>query len=334
MIRKTRVGIIGAGRIGRVHAESIANLPCGELAWIGDAFGAAAEKLASQFGVEHSSDVESVFSRGDIDAILICSPTDTHADLLEKASMAGKPVFCEKPIDLDFKRVKQCEKVLEQNPNIVQLGFNRRFDPGHAELAHAVRSGKIGKLQHLIIISRDPTPPPADYVAVSGGLFRDMMIHDFDMSRFITNEEPLRLISHGDCLIDKSIGGCGDVDTASVTLTMPSGTIATILNTRNCPYGYDQRIEAIGDTGSVISNNLHTSTVTYSDIGQIDAHAPIFDFFQTRYAESYRLELDHFLECVRSNTTPSVGFSDGVKALEIADAATHSLDTGHVVSLE
>ena len=331
MIKKTRVGIIGAGRIGRVHAQTIANLPCADLAWVGDAFEDAANALAAPFGLEGTNDIDSVFSRDDIEAVLICSPTDTHADLLEKASRAGKAVFCEKPIDLDIERVKQCQKIVETNSRPVQLGFNRRFDPGHLELMIAVQSGKLGTLQHLLIISRDPCPPPAEYIAVSGGLFRDMMIHDLDMARFICGEDPTSLKANGGCLVTKEIGESGDVDTASVTLEMPSGTIVTILNTRNCPYGYDQRIEAIGSSGSVVSNNLHTSTVTYSDASQIDAHAPIFDFFQTRYAESYRQEIDHFLDCVMTDKTPSIGFTDGVKALELADAATASAQTGETI---
>ena len=331
---KTNIAIIGAGRIGRVHAENIARLPNTKLVWVGDAFENAAKELGDLYGAKYSTDIDSVFSEQNVDAVLICSPTDTHADLLEKASKAELAIFCEKPIDLNVERVRACRKVVASNSKPVQLGFNRRFDPGHKELADAVRTGKVGKLQHLLIISRDPTPPPASYVEHSGGLFRDMMIHDFDMARYICSENPIVVNAIGNCVVAEEIGQKGDVDTATVTMEMPSGTIVTIINTRNCPYGYDQRIEAMGSDGSVSSNNVHTSAVSYTTAEKTNARAPVLDFFQTRYKEAYRIEIEHFIECVKNNKQPIVGFDDGAIALDIADAATQSAKVRQAVVLE
>ena len=327
------IAVIGAGRIGQIHADNFHDHPNANVRLIVDPFEENARRTADRLGANWSMDIEAAFANSSIDAVVICSPTPTHADLLEKAANSGKAAFCEKPIDLDIERVAACERVIDGSDIVVQLGFNRRFDPGHAAIRDEVASGRIGRLQQVIITSRDPSPPPASYVTASGGIFRDMTIHDFDMARFVTGDEVLEVSAQGSCIVTPEIGEAGDHDTIVANLKMRSGAMVTILNSRNCAFGYDQRIEAFGEKGMAQSNNVHNSHATFTTDSFVDAKPPLLAFFQDRYAAAYKLEVDHFIDCLQSKQTPSCAFKDGKAALIIADAATQSAMTGKVVEL-
>jgi myo-inositol 2-dehydrogenase / D-chiro-inositol 1-dehydrogenase len=319
----------GAGRIGAIHADNIARHPGAQLRTIVDVDPRAAERLAATYGATVATS-EAALADPAVDAVLIASSTDTHAALIEAASRAGKDVFCEKPIDLDRARVEACLAVAEAAGIVLMLGFNRRFDPNFAKLHEQLRAGRIGRLEMLSIISRDPGPPPLAYIKVSGGLFRDMMIHDLDMARFLMGEEPVELFAASSCLVDPAIGAAGDVDTAMVTMKTASGTLCQISNSRRASYGYDQRIEAHGAKGMLRAGNLVESTVEYSGEAGIVGEKPLH-FFLERYAEAYRRELDHFIAAVTGGTKPMTGGSDGLRALVLADAAVESAKSGRAV---
>ncbi|MBV8654282.1 MAG: inositol 2-dehydrogenase [Alphaproteobacteria bacterium] len=319
----------GAGRIGAIHADNIARHPGARLRHIVDVDGAAAERLAAKHGADVAT-AEAALADPAIDAVLIASSTDTHAGLIEAASRAGKAVFCEKPIDLDRSRVEACLAVAEAAGTVLMIGFNRRFDPNFAKLHEQLRAGRIGKLEMLSITSRDPGPPPLAYIKVSGGLFRDMMIHDLDMARFLLGEEPVELFATASCLVDPAIGAAGDVDTALVTMKTASGTLCQISNSRRASYGYDQRIEAHGSKGMLRAGNVTQSTLEYSGADGIVGEKPLH-FFLERYAEAYRRELDHFIAAVTGGTKPVTGGADGLRALALADAAVEAAKSGRVV---
>jgi myo-inositol 2-dehydrogenase / D-chiro-inositol 1-dehydrogenase len=319
----------GAGRIGAIHAGNIARHAGAQLRTIVDVDPGAAERLAATYGATVATR-EAALADPKVDAVLIASSTDTHADLIEAAARAGKAVFCEKPIDLDRARVEACLAVAEKAGIVLMLGFNRRFDPNFAKLHAELRAGRIGKLEMLSIISRDPGPPPLAYIKVSGGLFRDMMIHDLDMARFLMGEEPVEIFAASSCLVDPAIGTAGDVDSAMVTMKTASGTLCQISNSRRASYGYDQRIEAHGATGMLRAGNLLESTLEYSGAEGIVGEKPLH-FFLERYAEAYRRELDHFINAVTGGTKPMTGGSDGLRALVLADAAVESAKSGRVV---
>jgi myo-inositol 2-dehydrogenase/D-chiro-inositol 1-dehydrogenase len=267
-----------------------------------------------------------------VNAVVIASSTDTHADLVEAAARAGKAVFCEKPLDLDRSRAEACVAVAEECGVPLMVGFNRRFDPNFALLERQIRDGRIGRLELLTITSRDPVPPPIEYVRRSGGLFRDMMIHDFDMARWLLDEEPVEVFAAASVLIDPAIGEAGDVDTAVVTLRTPSGALCQISNSRRAIYGYDQRIEALGSKGALRAENVIESTVSFAGEDGIISDKPLH-FFLERYAEAYRRELDHFIGAIASGAAPLVGGSDGVEALALADAGLESFRTGRAVRI-
>jgi myo-inositol 2-dehydrogenase / D-chiro-inositol 1-dehydrogenase len=264
--------------------------------------------------------------------VVICTPTDTHADLIEKFSNARKAIFCEKPIDLSVKRVQECLKVVAANNTTLMVGFNRRFDPHFATLKRRMDAGEIGSLELLTIISRDPTPPPPAYVASSGGLFRDMMIHDLDMARYLLGEEPVELYAAASCLVDPSIAAAGDVDTAVVTLRTAGGMLCQISNSRRATYGYDQRIEAHGAKGLLRAGNVIASTVELATQAGFVSD-PVLPFFLERYAAAYRAELDAFVAAVTSGEAPKPDGEDGLKALLLADAATESARSGLAIKL-
>lgn len=323
--------LIGAGRIGKVHALAVQGVPGTRITHIVDVFPESAQALAAEFDAKVCSEDEA-FNDAAIDAYIVASSTDTHSPLLERCAAAGKPVFCEKPIDLDYERAEACgEKVAEAGITCM-LGFNRRFDPQFAELKQRLGQGAIGKLETLIITSRDPAPPPIEYIGVSGGLFRDMMIHDFDIARWLLGEEPTRLYATGSVLVDPAIGEAGDVDTASVTLSTKSGAIAIITNSRRTSYGYDQRIEAFGAKGMLLANNKTDTNLVFSGDGGVVTDKPQH-FFLERYADAYRLELIHFVESLQNASQPQTGVDDGLAALRLADAAVESLETGQPVDL-
>ncbi len=326
-----RFGLIGAGRIGQVHALAVQGVPGACITEVVDVFPAAAESLGAKTGAKVVT-LDEIFSSSNVDAYIIASSTDTHAPLLERCAAVGKPVFCEKPIDLDYSRAAQCSAAVQESGITCMLGFNRRFDPQFSHLKAQMDAGVIGKLETLIITSRDPAPPPAQYIAVSGGLFRDMMIHDFDMARWLLGEEPTRLYATGSVLVDPAIGEAGDVDTASVTLSTQSGAIAIITNSRRASYGYDQRIEAFGEKGMLQANNQLENTVKFAGADGVTAAKPQF-FFLQRYADAYRIELTHFVQSLQNGTAPATNEQDGLAALRLADAAVQSLKTGLPVDL-
>jgi myo-inositol 2-dehydrogenase/D-chiro-inositol 1-dehydrogenase len=321
----------GAGRIGAIHAANIARHPDARLRMVVDVDPSAAEKLASRHGAAIATQA-SALADPSVDAVVIASSTDTHADLVEAAARAGKAVFCEKPLDLDRRRAEACLAVVAECGVPLMVGFNRRFDPHFARLERELRDGRIGRVELLSITSRDPSPPPIAYVRVSGGLFRDMMIHDFDMARWLLGEEPVQIFAAASVLTDPAIGEAGDVDTAVVTLRTGSGALCQISNSRRAVYGYDQRIEILGSKGALRADNVAESTVTFAGADGIVSDKPL-PFFLERYAEAYRSELDHFVEALTRGTPPVPGGSDGVKALALADAALQSLATRYAVAL-
>lgn len=326
-----RIGLLGAGRIGRIHGRNVANSGKAMLIAVADALPEAAQTLATALGARTAS-VRAVISARDIDAVLICAPTDIHADLIEAAVKAGKAVFCEKPVDLSSKRIMACLRKVTTSGKPLMIGFNRRFDPNFAEARRRIVAGEIGQVELVSIISRDPSPPPPSYVARSGGLFRDMMIHDLDMARFLLGEEPTEVHGVGSCLVDPGIGEAGDVDTAAVLLKTASGKIAQITNSRRATYGYDQRFEVHGSKGMVRAQNVPMTTVEIATEAGFRAD-PVLPFFLERYAAAYRAELDHFLDCLASGAAPSPSGEDGLKAQLLADAATRSHQTGKPVRL-
>jgi myo-inositol 2-dehydrogenase / D-chiro-inositol 1-dehydrogenase len=321
----------GAGRIGAVHAANIARHPGARLGAVVDVDHAAAERLANRHGAAVATQ-DSALADPAIDAVVIASSTNTHADLVEAAARAGKAIFCEKPLDLDRRRAEASLAVVDECRVPLMVGFNRRFDPNFARLESQLREGRIGRVELLSITSRDPTPPPIAYVRLSGGLFRDMMIHDFDMARWLLGEEPVEIFAAASVLIDPAIGEAGDVDTAVVTLSAGSGALCQISNSRRAVYGYDQRIEVLGSKGALRADNVALSTVAFAGAEGIVSDKPL-PFFLERYAEAYRLELDHFIKALTRGTPPKPDGSDGVKALALADAALQSLQTGRAIAL-
>lgn len=327
-----RLALIGAGRIGKVHARTIDLNPEVSLAAVADVHAEAAESLARQYGVR-VMDAEAIFTDGDIDAVLIASSTATHADYLERAAQSGKAILCEKPIALDLARTREALKTLEAHPVTCALGFNRRHDPQFSALKQAVVEGRIGDMETLIIISRDPLPPPVEYVRVSGGLFRDMMIHDFDMARWLLDEPIVQVQAQGSCLIDPAIGEAGDVDTAMVMLVTASGRLCHISNSRRACYGYDQRIEAFGSAGMLqASNETETRLRFTGEPGQVEEKPKWF--FLERYAQAYSAEINDFVDAWQQGRAPLAGARDGLEALRLAEAAQLSLQQQRPVKLD
>jgi myo-inositol 2-dehydrogenase/D-chiro-inositol 1-dehydrogenase len=328
-----RIGLIGTGRIGQVHAANIAASPDAELVWIADPFIEGARGVAERFGGRATADADEIFAADDVDAVLIASPTPTHVDLIEKAIDRGIPVLCEKPIDLDIARVDALRPKVAAAGVPVALGFNRRFDPAFAEVRARVAAGEIGPLEQLTIISRDPAAPPADYVAVSGGIFRDMTIHDFDMARFFV-PDIVEVTARGARQFSAEIAAAGDYDAVVVTLRGAGGELVTITNSRHSAYGYDQRLEAFGDEGMLQVGNVGETIVRSFGAGEVEAQAPYHSFFLERYADAYRLELAAFVDAIRGGELRNPGFEDGRAALLLADAAARSAAEGVSVQID
>ena len=320
------IAVIGAGRIGQIHARNVAAHPAARLAGIADPDRGAADHLAQATG----STVVSLDDAFQADAVLICSPTTTHADYVERAAAAGKPVFCEKPIDLSTARVRTCLETVRRARIPRMVGFNRRFDRHFGALKQRLDAGEIGTLELLTITSRDPAPPPLGYIVTSGGLFRDMMIHDLDLARHFLGEEPVEVFAAASALVDPAIGAAGDVDTAVATLKTASGRLCQISNSRRATYGYDQRIELHGSKGLLRAGNVVATTIEHAD-GAGFRSDPALPFFLERYADAYRAELDAFVAAVRSGVAPKPDGEDGLRALVLADAATESARTGQAV---
>jgi myo-inositol 2-dehydrogenase/D-chiro-inositol 1-dehydrogenase len=328
-----RIGLLGAGRIGQIHARSAAAHKAATLTAVFDVDAKAAAAVAAETGASVASSIPAIIEDKNIDAVLICTPTDTHADLIEQAVSAGKAVFCEKPVDLDAARIRRCLATVEKSGKPLMIGFNRRFDPNFAALEKRLRAGEAGEIEIVTVISRDPAPPPVDYIRRSGGLFRDMMIHDFDMARFLLAEEPVEVFALGSALVDKAIGEAGDVDTAAVVMKTASGRIAQISNSRRATYGYDQRIEVHGSKGMLRAGNIHETTVEIAT-GQGFRADPVQNFFLERYAAAYRAELDAFIAACQGKAAASPTGLDGLKAQILADAATQSAQTGKPVRVD
>lgn len=326
-----RIALIGAGRIGKVHAMNIHQHPESVVHYVVDPMGDAAKALAASVGAT-VVEADAVFDAESVDAVVICSATPTHSDLIERGLLAGKAVFCEKPIDLSIERVNT---VLEKTAGCSApflLGFNRRFDPAAAAMRERIVAGDIGEVELVTIISKDPEPPPLEYVRVSGGLFRDMTIHDIDMARVMLGEEPDSVVATASALTSDAIAAEGDVDTACLTLQCASGKIAVITNSRRASFGYDQRMEVHGSLGSLRTENVPLNTLVLERSEGVRREPPMH-FFIDRYADAYRLEWQHFIDVLNGKCSPSASGLDGQRALIIADAAYESLKTGARIAL-
>ncbi|MEW2012521.1 MULTISPECIES: inositol 2-dehydrogenase [Microbacterium] len=328
-----RFGLFGTGRIGQVHAASIAASPDAVLSWIADPFIAGAERLSAHYGGRITTDPAEVFASGEVDAVLVASPTPTHVDLIRAAVEAGVPVLCEKPIDLDIARVEALRPVVAASDVPVALGFNRRFDPGFHAARTRVVAGEIGRLEQLTIISRDPAAPPAEYIAVSGGIFRDMTIHDFDMARFFL-PDIVEVTAFGSTTFDDGARQHGDFDTTTAILRAASGALVTIVNSRHSSVGYDQRIEAFGSEGVLEVANQGTSLVRLSNADGVEQGAPFESSMFARYEPAYRAELAEFISLLRGGVSASPTFDDGRAALLLADAAQRSATEGVTVRVD
>jgi myo-inositol 2-dehydrogenase/D-chiro-inositol 1-dehydrogenase len=325
------IALIGAGRIGRIHAQNVVAHPSLRLKAVIDPVAAAAQSLAASTGAA-ISDLDAALSDPEIKGVIIASATNAHLDQALRAVAAGKTVMCEKPLDLNLERARAAQDHLGGAAVPLMLGFNRRFDPHFQALKAALDAGDIGAIETLHIVSHDPAPPPPSYVRISGGLFKDMAIHDFDMARWLLHEEVSEVFAAASVLIDPDIGAAGDVDTAKTILRTASGKLCVISNSRRSGYGYDQRIEAFGAQGALRADNVLQSTV--SRWGESGVAMDTFqNFFLDRYAEAYRREIAHFADMLAGHAGPSVGYADGVAALALAEAAAESVRTGQIVRL-
>jgi myo-inositol 2-dehydrogenase/D-chiro-inositol 1-dehydrogenase len=323
--------ILGAGRIGQVHARAVAGTPGARLVAIADPVPAAAQSVQAAYGCDIRT-IDAIEASDDVDAVVICTPTDTHADLIERFCKAGKAVFCEKPVDLSLARVAACLKVVESTKGTLMVGFNRRFDPDFMAVKEAIDAGRVGEVEMVTITSRDPGAPPAEYITRSGGIFRDMTIHDFDMARWLLGEEVESVYASASVLTDPQIGELGDFDSANVILRTASGKQAVITNTRRATYGYDQRIEVLGSKGMAAAENHGENRVMIADAQGFHA-APLLNFFMTRYIAAYANEIAAFIEAVTGGApTPTTGH-DGLMALALAEAALKSVAEGRAVKL-
>ncbi len=327
-----RVGLLGAGRIGAVHAVAITAHATSKLVAVSDFMPENAAKLAEKFGCVARSN-EEIIADPSIDAVLIATPTDTHSDLMEAATAAGKAVLCEKPVDLSLTRARACAAATAGTGQPIMIGFNRRFDPSFGALKAAADAGEIGKAELLSITSFDPAPPPVSYVKTSGGLFRDMMIHDFDMANFIMGAPPVTVSAVGTSIVDPEIGLAGDIDTAVVTLTYADGRIAVIKNSRRAAYGYDQRIELLGSEGLLQAQNMLENLVVKSTAAGVTGAKPTY-FFLERYMAAYKAEWDAFVTAVEGKKPMPISLADGIAALAMAEAATLSLKSGAPVRFD
>ena len=320
------LGIIGAGRIGQIHARNLHHNVEADLRFVVDVANEAAEELAAACDAD-VTDVEKLLADDAVHAVVIASSTDTHAELVCLAAAAGKAIFCEKPLDLDVETARRSLDAVEEHGVLMCLGFNRRHDPSFNRLREEINGGNIGNVEIVNITSRDPAPPPVEYIRRSGGLFRDMMIHDFDMARWLLGEEPVEVFARGSVLVDAEIGVAGDVDTAVATLMTESGRLCQINNSRRCSYGYDQRIEVFGSAGMARAGN-HRETLVETADSDGYKRDPALPFFLERYADAYRIQLDKFLRAAAGETLELPGGGDGLRALQIAEAAQQSAEQG------
>lgn len=322
MIQKAKVGLIGAGRIGRVHAENLAyRIPSANLAVVTDIIADSAKQCAADYQIPLVADSpRAIFEDDSIEAVIICSSTDTHAPFISQAAEAGKHIFCEKPIALDLAKIDEALAVVEQSGVKLQIGFNRRFDPNFKQARDMVAAGQIGTPHIVHIISRDPAPPPIDYIKVSGGIFLDQTIHDFDMARFLINSEVEAVYATGGVMVDPAIGEAGDIDTAVIILHYANGAIGTIDNSRKAVYGYDQRVEVFGSEGAVVVSNTTPHTAVHFNAQNVQSAKPLY-FFLERYMDAYLAEMKVFIDCILQDTPPPVTGIDGRIPVVMGQAA-------------
>ena len=331
---KIGVGVIGAGRIGKLHIEHLAqNIPEAELLSICSLNRPGAESIAEQYNIPMlTTDYNTLLADANIDAVLVTSSTDTHVEISQAAAKAGKHIFCEKPIAFDLKQIDETLAIVEDAGVKFQIGFNRRFDVSFKRVREAVASGEIGEPHIIRITSRDPAPPPIEYVKVSGGIFLDMTIHDFDMARYLIGDEVVEVYAAGGVRVDPKIGEAGDIDTTVITLRFENGVIGTIDNSREAVYGYDQRVEVFGSKGMVTAANPPTDTVTFSGSEGTRAASPPY-FFVERYKPAFLSELQAFFACIQEDTAPPVTGTDGRAPVVIGFAALKSLRENRPVLL-
>lgn len=328
--------LLGAGRIGQVHAGNVMNHAGAKLVGVVDVNAAAAQALADRVGAKVFKNADEALAQKDVHGVMICTSTDTHVDMILRAAARKLPTFCEKPVDLDMHKVDRCLAEVNKQGNALLMGFNRRFDPTFKALRDRLRNGEVGELESIKITSRDPAPPPPAYVKVSGGIFRDMMIHDLDMARYLigatSSEEPVAVLATGSVMVNPEIGKAGDVDSAMVILRTKSGRMVHVDNSRRACYGYDQRIEAFGAKGALFAGNPTPTAITSLNDKGAGADKP-FHFFLERYAAAYQAELQHFLDVIDGKAQPMVTGEDGKKALALADACNESLKSGKLVEV-
>jgi myo-inositol 2-dehydrogenase/D-chiro-inositol 1-dehydrogenase len=326
------MAVLGCGRIGRLHARNLARHARVRLATLFDVSAAAAQQTAAELGVRSARTLEEVWDDRNVRAVVIATPTDTHVPLIVAAVRAGKAVFCEKPIDMSLERARSCWSEIAADHPVVMIGFNRRFDPSYRALRERLKLGEIGRLELAIITSRDPAPPPVGYLQSSGGLFRDMTIHDFDMARYLAGDIA-KVYAFGANLVDAEIGRLGDIDTCALSLRARSGALIQITNSRRCVYGYDQRIEAFGPGGMLQAGNRHETSVAAWNGERTGARDLVLHSFIERYAQAYESEIDAFVNALADGRPMSPDFADGVEALRLAVAAGESLRTGRAVDV-
>jgi myo-inositol 2-dehydrogenase / D-chiro-inositol 1-dehydrogenase len=326
------MAVIGCGRIGRMHARNLARHGRVRLISVFDVAEQSSRETALELGVKTATAVDEIWSDPKVEAVLIASPTDTHVSLIGTAVAAGKAVLCEKPIDLDLARARAGWAAISARKPPVMLGFNRRFDPSFRALRERLHAGEIGRLELVVITSRDPAPPPAAYIMASGGLFRDMTIHDFDMARYLAGDIA-EVFAFGSSLVDPEIGKLGDIDTCTVTLKATSGAHIQINNSRRCSYGYDQRVEVFGSKGMLQAGNARATAVESWNADRTASRDPLLNFFIERYRQAYDAEVDAFVAAIESHSAMTPDFPDGIAALELADAAMRSLKSGAAVKL-
>ncbi len=326
------LALFGAGRMGNIHARGISNNPKARLKYIADPNAVAASALAEEYNIEVSAQ-QDILADPSIDGIVITATTKAHTELVLAACSAGKAIFCEKPLDLDISRVNQCLDTLDASSVPLCLGFQRRFDPSFAKVRRAIDEGQIGQLEVLQITSRDPSPPPTDYIRVCGGIFADMMIHDLDIALWLLDSPIIEVYANGSCLVSPVFAEYGDIDTAMVTLKAANGALTHINNSRRAVYGYDQRLEILGSKGLLqVGNQTDSFVTTWNESGLVGEKPCAF--FPQRYAHAYQAEIDHFVQVVLGEATPLISAVDGRNSLLLAHAAAQSFEAGQPVAVE
>lgn len=333
-LNKIKFGVIGVGRIGKIHIENLKNrISTSDVVVVSDVIKEELDKVAGKYNIPNvTTDYQDILNRKDVDAVIICSPTDTHTQIIKEAANAGKHIFCEKPIDLTLEKIKSTVEIVEQNNVKFFVGFNRRFDPNFKKVHELTKSGKIGQPHILKITSRDPAPPPLEYLKVSGGIFLDMTIHDFDMARYLVGSEVEEVYAMGDVLVDLIFKEADDLDTVITLLKFENGTIGTIDNSRKAVYGYDQRVEVFGSKGMATVKNNTPDNHIYLDEEGVHSSLPL-NFFMDRYTESYLAEMNAFLDCIINDTSPIASGNDGMVAVAIGLAAMKSFKENRPVKM-